>query len=138
MWLTGRSNRLTHTLWHSQYHLSPGCTPVSPIPAEITPAPPAAEKLPAHRPGGGEGGRRRGPGCSRNTHQLQRFNLHLLNRLVSMGIREICGLCSESVLLTIHKAQSWAGGPSEGGKELPPIPQNTQIPLFLIKEQGMR
>lgn len=73
-----------------------------------------------------------------NTQQLEKFNLHLLNGLVPMGIREICGLCSGSVFLTVHKAQPCAGGPSEGGKELPLIPQNTQIPLLLIKEQGMR
>lgn len=91
----------------------PCCRPV--LPAHQAPADTAdtcsgcCQQLPA--PTGTARGGRGGPGCPANTHQLGRFNLHLPNRLVAMGTREICGLCSKSLFSHHPRALTWAGGP---------------------------
>lgn len=111
--------------------LCAGFLPKSQPPA---PAVPKSFQLPAgmSRGGGGGGG---GPGCPMNTHQLGRFNLHLLNGLVTMGTREICGLCSKSPFSHHPKTQTWAGGPPgrcppyAEGKEMSLIPPPHQAVL---------
>lgn len=87
-----------------------------------------------------------------NTHQLGMFNLHLFNALVTMGTREICGLCSKVSFLSPPEKPDlgwWgprdAARPARGGRRRmsSPLPiqecqQNTKILLFFIKALWMR